>query len=183
MIETKSAAVAVTLATLRGHQSAESSHELYGCRIQRQGAGNTSGEVAHGVDCGRVLATVDRQREPVRMWLYTAYAEPPWEWVGDDMFFGLHEHVVSHCRPQMRCTGSRAEDLAMLAIHDMRQRRVRGESLPGAEYTRKLGLDRSAWRRIDGDVRALLNEVDGLDAEGLKAVASVIRRTADDDAA
>lgn len=178
MIETRSAATAITLATLRGHQSAESDHKLYGCRIQRKGAGGSSGEVAHGVDCGRVLAAVDRQRLPVMRWLYFAYAEPVWEWMTDAGMCNLHAELTLKCEPWVGSQSERAERLAATAMHDKRVSKVRGHQygFPNAEYTRCIGLDRSAWRRIEPVVTALRDTLDDWDAEGLKAVAAEIRQ-------
>ena len=171
MIETKSARWAITLATLRGHQSADSDHALYGRRIQRGRGTSTAGEVAHGVDCGRVLAAVGRQREVVRLWLLVAYAEPPWEWVCDADPLRLHELL---CEEAGLSTG-REQDIGMIAIDDMRQRVVRNRRLSGAEYCRRLGLDRSAYQRLSSTVDAALDALDGLEAEGLKAVRRVMQ--------
>jgi len=172
MIETKSARWAITLATLRGHQSAESDHALYGRRIQRGRGTSTAGEVAHGVDCGRVLAAVGRQREVVRLWLMVAYAEPPWEWISDADPLRLHDLL---CEEAGLSTG-REQDVAMIAIDDMRQRVVRQKRLSQAEYCRRIGLDKSAYPRLSASVDRALNALDEIEAEGLKEVRQVIDR-------
>jgi len=108
----------------------------------------------------------------VRLWLMVAYAEPPWEWISDADPLRLHDLL---CEEAGLSTG-REQDIGMIAIDDMRQRVVRNRRLSGAEYCRRLGLDRSAYQRLSSTVDAALDALDEIEAEGLKEVRQVIDR-------
>ncbi|MCG5538967.1 hypothetical protein [Halorhodospira sp. 9622] len=72
MIQTVSARVAIALATQMGWEAGDD----IGSGNRGSGYSHTSGHVAHGIDCGQVLAAVDRQEPAVRDWLLVAYACP-----------------------------------------------------------------------------------------------------------
>lgn len=171
-----SARHAITRATLRGFETGESDQQRYQCRIQRSRSRSSTPAVAHAIDSGAVLAAVDRQRPAVRAWLYVAYAEPPWAWVGAAMIAELQEVLAAECRGLAPDSG--LDRIAETAILDMRGRECGHKALPAAECIRRQGTWRKTWVRTwKPAYDHALDTLGAWNAEGLGAVRRVIETT------
>ncbi|MBK5943333.1 hypothetical protein LRF89_06645 [Halorhodospira sp. 9621] len=177
MIRTYSAKLAITIATLHGWQTPESDQMRYRCRIDFSPATSTAGAVAHGIDCGRVLAAVDDCPEPSRLWLYIAYAEPAAEWVSDEGVFRLHDLLTLAVReriPGLKVAADRLESLMLAAMGDKRWTGLGNPRLRPADYARKVGFPRQSWPNYRRVVQAAHDQIDDWEAVGLKRVAAVL---------
>ncbi len=184
MIETRSARLAIIRATMLGHESPEDDHARYGQKIQRGRASSTAGAIAHGISAGEILAEVDRQREPVRSWLYAAYAEPAWEWVTYGMLQQIHMGLLSGFRERGGGNISAGRERALLkCVLNDKRRTLNNPDLgmkPG-EYTAAIGIPRESWSRHYKRLARTAGEViDDWDKEGRSAVAILLRRMSED---
>ncbi|MBK5942729.1 hypothetical protein [Halorhodospira halophila] len=179
MIDTGSARIAIIRATMLGHESAEDDQIRYGHKIQKTRAANTAGSIAHGICAGEILAEVDRQREPVRSWLYIAYAEPPWEWITYAMLERVHLALRAEWRE--RCganiSDQREAELLRTALNDKRRTLNDGDrALKPGDYTRAIGIPRESWSRHYREYAdAAKGIIDDWDREGRGAVAAMLR--------
>ena len=177
MIETQSARIAIMRATMLGHESrGEHDQAIYGYRIQRSPSSSTAGAIAHGICAGEILAEVDRQREPVRSWLYVAYAEPPWEWISYDMLQTVQLELRGQWRERCgaRIDGWREAALLRTAIEEKRAtlNNPRSGFRPG-DWVEALSIPRESWsRRYRGYAKAAQDIIDDWDKEGRGAVAA-----------
>ena len=180
MIETQSARIAIMRATMLGHESGgEHDQAIYGYRIQRSPSSSTAGAIAHGICAGEILAEVDRQREPVRSWLYIAYAEPPWEWISYDMLQTVQLELRDEFRRARGAKISAEREAALLrcALDDKR-RAINNPSMalkPG-DYTSAIGIPRPKWSHYYRDhAEAAKAILDDWDREGRGAVSAILR--------
>lgn len=178
MIDTKSARIAIIRATMHGHESpGEHDQAIYGTRIQRSSSTSSAGAIAHGVCAGEILAAVDHQREPVRSWLYVAYAEPPWEWITYSMVQAVHEAIRDEFRQTRRhnISARREGEMLRTVINDQRAALNGQDRLGREDYQRVLGIPRESWHRHYRDhVDAARAIVDDWDKEGRGKVADML---------
>lgn len=172
MINTTSARHAITLVMASGWRAPD-----LAIRVQTSGRGDTTPHILHGLDCGRVLAAVDALREPVRSWLYVAYA--PSGWVHESHVWRVQEELIAeyHRQRKVRQPGKVAV-MALVCLGDMRARLVRGApKLSPSAIAAKVRIDPRNWPHGWADAYATMEEIiDGWDREGLTQVAAKLPR-------
>lgn len=180
MIETKSAARAITLATMFGHEAMDDDRARWGRKIQKSQVNSNVGMIAHGVHAGEILAEVERQREPVRSWLYAAYAEPAWEWVSYDMLQHLHETLKAEFRGKGGGNISEQREAALLrcVLNDKRRSlNNAAHAMRPSDYTQEIGIPKESWSRHYRRLARIAGEsVDDWDKEGRSAIAIILRK-------
>lgn len=155
--------------------------ELYGCKIDRSPSSSADRIIVDGLEAGRILAAVDAQSEPVRMWLYLAYGvEAPAHYRGclvEELWRDLFQAKAAHRWPRLR-------RLAGAAIDDYRLRVLQGRELPLVALCYSVGADPAHWWR-DGwgrRLRLVQERLNAWDGEGLRAVAAVIGELVEEEA-
>lgn len=172
MIKTSSARVAIAIATANGMRVPEWCAE----QVSTGGHRGTLASLAHGMNCGQVLAAVERSPLAVRSWLLLAY--------GVDGYASSRAlHIVTgelySCYARQRTVRADPPRIAAACgavVSDLRQC-YRTPSRPGAgpgEYMRAIGARRDQWRDWATTVAALQGIVGQWDREGLAPVAAVL---------
>lgn len=172
MINTTSARAAITMAMANGWRSPDLT-----VRVQTGSKGDTTPQILHGIDCGRVLAAVDALPEPVRSWIYVAYA--PAGWVTENHVWRVQEELITeyHRRRQVREPGKIAV-MALVCLSDMRARLSRNAPKLGpAAIAKKVRFDIRNWGNGWSDSYAVLEDIiDQWDREGLGPIAKNLPR-------
>lgn len=167
MINTTSARTAITMAMASGWRSPDLS-----IRVQTSSKGDTTPQILHGLDCGRILRAMGEVPEPMRSWLYVAYAPPGW--VEDGHVWRIQEELIGeyHRRRQVREPGKIAV-LALVCLGDMRARITRGaRKLSPAAIAAKVRFDVRNWGGAWAENYAAMEEIiDGWDRDGLGPIA------------
>lgn len=170
MINTRSARVAIAIATANGMRAPEWAAEVLDTGGHR---GNVA-DMLHHLDCGRVLAAVDRCSEAVRCWLLLAYA-------ADGYAPRKAPHVVTselysrYVRERnVKATPARLVSIASAVIGDCAHQYrspAKSPAMP-ADYCRAIGIPTNQYHHIKIPVEQMRNMLDGMDAQGLGVVAS-----------
>lgn len=180
MIKTTSARVAITIATGNGW-SADDTMDMIklGVRVQKGSAASNIPSMLHGLDCGRILAAIDRIDEPARDWAVLVYGAAGYADSG--CVFRVHDrlyaaYVVAQGRkPQ---SPDRIRDIAMVAMHDMRHRLVNHVSLKPADYAQKAGFDVRNWGSYKDKIECMHKIMDGWDKQALGVVSRALDKIA-----
>lgn len=169
-IRTTSARVAVALATANGARVPEWCADI----VDSGGSRGNIGSILHGLDCGRVLAAMDRCPEEVRCWLLLAYG-------ADGYAPSRALHLVTSAlygqlarERTIKTTPARVANMAGAVVGDL-TRQYRNPDRPGAsdgDYARAIGVPTNQYKDVRPTVEAMQRIIDGWDRAGLGEVAA-----------
>lgn len=172
MINTSSARTAITMAMASGWRSPELT-----IRVDTSSKGDTTPQILHGLDAGRIIKAVEEVPDPARSWLYLAYAPPGW--VTEAHAWRVQEELVSayHQVRKVREPGKIAV-LALVCLGDMRDRLSRGAAkLSPSVIARKVRVDPRNWPHGWAENYETMEAIiDGWDREGLGPIAESLPR-------
>lgn len=172
MINTTSARHAITMAMASGWRSPDLS-----VRVDTSSKGDTTPQILHGLDAGRILSALDQVPEPAKSWLHFAYGPPGW--VTEAHIWRIQEELIEayHQQRQVRLPGKIAV-LALVCLSDMRARLSRGAAkLGSAAIAQKVRFDRRNWDNGWSENYTVMEAIiDGWDRAGLTPVANNLPR-------
>lgn len=174
MINTTSARVAIAVASSNGMRIPEWCEE----RIDTGGHRGTLESLFHHLDCGRVLAAVDRNPDAVRCWLLLAYSAEGYapHKAPHVVTAELYRRYVSE--RNVRATPERLVAVARAVMEDLVQQ-YRTPISPGASpsaYAERIQIPQRQIKDYHRAIQSMQAMIDDMDAQGLGVVASELPR-------
>lgn len=170
MINTLSARVAIAVATANGMRIPEWCAEV----IDGGGGRGNIASVLHALDCGRVLAAVDRTSEAARHWLLLAYGADGYAPSRAAHLVACHLQLTYVQERHVRSEPNRLAGAAGAVVGDL-VKQYRSPTRPGAgpgEYCKAIGVPADRWKDWKPAVERMQRIVDGWDRQGLGLVAA-----------
>lgn len=170
MITTSVAWVAILQATAHGRETRE--------RVA--GGVVCSGPmVAHGLDCGAVLAAMERCPRPVEDWLLAAYAAEGYPGVAQAAIRCQAALYAEYTRRRVvRSCTQKMFTLAGVVMHDFRERRKGNPARGIAWYAGEVRFKPENWATWSKAVTAMMDILEQWDCRGLREVGAILQRDA-----